>query len=76
MQHSKPIKGGRSWKSAGYHPDVARAIERDARRFNVSLSFVQRAIVQQHYERVLHRSFDDDPLPAPRSLRVAYRRKA
>lgn len=74
MHANKPIKGGRTKKSGGYHPEIARQIESDARHFGVSQSFVQRLIVTNHYNRIMRTQFDNEPFPAPR-MRVVHRRK-
>jgi hypothetical protein len=48
-RNQRPVKGGRERAYAGVLRDVARHVEQDARRFNVSRSFVIAVALAEHY---------------------------
>lgn len=63
------VKGGRSWKATGLHPEVAKEFERELKALGCSASYLAGHCITERYERRLRKKFNEDPLPAQKVVR-------
>lgn len=64
------VKGGRTWKASGLHPEVAKEFERERRAIGCSASFLAGHCITERYERRLGKKFGEEPLPTSKVVRM------